>query len=116
MQEWLQLARELDDALNGPPVCDSTAAALQVARSPESDSAWTGLVERALGDIAGGQIEKVVLARSVRVDCGQPLSAPALLATLERLGFKNFRRTMLPGVGHSNCAAQVWKFGDEVTK
>jgi dienelactone hydrolase len=38
------------------------------------------------------------------------------VATLERLGFKNFRRTMLPGVGHSNCAAQVWKFGDEITK
>ena len=38
------------------------------------------------------------------------------VAALERLGFKNFRRTMLPGVGHSNCAAQVWKFGDEVMK
>jgi len=38
------------------------------------------------------------------------------VATLERLGFSNFRRTMLPGVGHSNCAAQVWKFGDEVVK
>jgi dienelactone hydrolase len=38
------------------------------------------------------------------------------VATLERLGFKNFRRTMLPGVGHSNCAAQVWKFGDEVMR
>jgi dienelactone hydrolase len=38
------------------------------------------------------------------------------VATLERLGFSNFRRTMLPGVGHSNCAAQVWKFADEVTK
>lgn len=38
------------------------------------------------------------------------------VATLERLGFKNFRRTMLPGVGHSNCAAHVWKFADEVTK
>ncbi|MHC4134925.1 MAG: hypothetical protein ACYTDU_03035 [Planctomycetota bacterium] len=38
------------------------------------------------------------------------------VATLERLGFSNFRRTMLPGVGHGNCAAHVWKFGDEVTK
>ena len=38
------------------------------------------------------------------------------VATLERLGFSNFRRTMLPGVGHSNCAAQVWKFGDKVMK
>jgi dienelactone hydrolase len=38
------------------------------------------------------------------------------VATLERLGFKNFQRTMLPGVGHSNCAARVWKLADEVTK
>ena len=33
---------------------------------------------------------------------------------LKRLGFKNVRRTMLPGVRHSNCSKQVWDFCDEV--
>ena len=30
------------------------------------------------------------------------------------LGFKNVKRTMLPGVGHSSCTTQVWTFLDEV--
>ncbi|MHC4934119.1 MAG: alpha/beta hydrolase, partial [Planctomycetota bacterium] len=34
--------------------------------------------------------------------------------TLERLKFTNFKRTMLPGVGHSNCRKQVWDFADKV--
>jgi dienelactone hydrolase len=32
-----------------------------------------------------------------------------------KLGFKNVKRTMLPGVGHSSCTTQVWAFLDEVT-
>jgi dienelactone hydrolase len=31
-----------------------------------------------------------------------------------RLGFTRVKRTMLPGVGHSSCVAQVWAFVDEV--
>jgi len=33
---------------------------------------------------------------------------------LTALGFKDLRRTMLPGVGHSNCVKQVWDTADEV--
>lgn len=38
----------------------------------------------------------------------------AAMDALKRLGFKNVRRTMLPGVKHSNCSKQVWDFCDEV--
>jgi dienelactone hydrolase len=33
---------------------------------------------------------------------------------LKELGYTNFTRTMLKGVGHSNCAAEVWKVADEI--
>ncbi len=32
---------------------------------------------------------------------------------LKSLGYANFTRTMLKGVGHSNCATEVWKTADE---
>jgi len=35
--------------------------------------------------------------------------------SFEKLAFKNVKRTMLPGVGHAACNAQVWGFLDEVT-
>ncbi|HEX5138887.1 MAG TPA: hypothetical protein VFY93_18095 [Planctomycetota bacterium] len=37
------------------------------------------------------------------------------VATLKRLGFTDVTRTMLKGVGHSPCSAQVWERVDEVT-
>lgn len=36
------------------------------------------------------------------------------VAALKQLGYAKVERTMLPGVGHSSCAAQVWKFVDGV--
>lgn len=33
--------------------------------------------------------------------------------SFKELGFTKVRRTMLPGVGHSSCGAQVWAFVDE---
>jgi dienelactone hydrolase len=38
------------------------------------------------------------------------------VAALEKLGFKDVTRTMLKGVGHSACAAQVWAAIDAVAK
>jgi len=38
------------------------------------------------------------------------------VAALKELGFKDVTRTMLPGVGHSACAAQVWEAVDAVEK
>ena len=38
------------------------------------------------------------------------------MKALEALKFTNVKRTMLPGVKHSSCPAQVWDFCDEVLK
>ena len=43
----------------------------------------------------------------------EPQTDNAMIA-LERLGFGNVRRTMLPGVGHSSCAKQVWNVADQL--
>jgi predicted esterase len=37
----------------------------------------------------------------------------AAVEALKKLGFSNLVRTMLPGVGHSPCHAQVWAVADE---
>jgi predicted esterase len=34
--------------------------------------------------------------------------------SFQKLGFTRVKRTMLPGVGHSSCAKEVWTFLDEV--
>jgi dienelactone hydrolase len=36
------------------------------------------------------------------------------IKSFETLGFKNVKRTMLPGVGHSSCVKEVWEFLDQV--
>lgn len=36
------------------------------------------------------------------------------LESFQKLGFTRVKRTMLPGVGHSSCAKEVWAFCDEV--
>jgi poly(3-hydroxybutyrate) depolymerase len=38
------------------------------------------------------------------------------MKAFEEQGFKNVKRTMLPGVGHSALPREVWEFVDEVTK
>jgi menaquinone-specific isochorismate synthase len=45
---------------------------------------WRSMVERALDDIARGQLEKVVLARAVRVDADRPFAIAPVLAHLRR--------------------------------
>lgn len=36
------------------------------------------------------------------------------MQSFEKLAFKNVKRTMLPGVGHSSCVKEVWDFLDQV--
>jgi menaquinone-specific isochorismate synthase len=45
---------------------------------------WRAMVRRALDDIARGRLEKVVLARAVRITTDQPFDVPAVLAHLRR--------------------------------
>ncbi|MDP9333864.1 MAG: isochorismate synthase [Actinomycetota bacterium] len=45
---------------------------------------WGVMVDRALIDIACGRLEKIVLARAVRIDADRPFDVPAVLAHLRR--------------------------------
>jgi menaquinone-specific isochorismate synthase len=45
---------------------------------------WRAMVERAIADIDRGQLEKVVLARAVRIDADRPFDLPSVLAHLRR--------------------------------
>ena len=45
---------------------------------------WRSMVDDALADIARGHIDKVVLARAVRVDADRPFDIPEVLAYLRR--------------------------------
>jgi len=52
-------------------------------------------------------------------DPNQPGIEPqtdAAVKALESLGFTKLTRTMLPGVGHSSCAQQVWECSDDIAK
>jgi menaquinone-specific isochorismate synthase len=45
---------------------------------------WREMVEHALAGIARGRLEKVVLARAVRIDADHPFDVPAVIAHLRR--------------------------------
>lgn len=45
---------------------------------------WRTMVDRAVADIERGRLEKVVLARAVRIDADHPFDIPAALAHLRR--------------------------------
>jgi menaquinone-specific isochorismate synthase len=45
---------------------------------------WRVMVDRALTEIARGRLEKIVLARAVRIDADRPFDVPAVLAHLRR--------------------------------
>ena len=68
--------------------CDDTAASafmpckLQRRATPLADRAFLARARAALADIAKGQLEKIVLTRSVHFDAAEPLPVSRLIATL----------------------------------
>lgn len=78
---WLALAGEVVAALNrdDPP---SACVSLQRLFSQPDDDVWLARVARAVTDIRAGELDKVVLARSIRVRSTQPFVPAALMAAL----------------------------------
>ncbi|GAO37158.1 hypothetical protein SCT_2576 [Sulfuricella sp. T08] len=78
---WMTLAGEVVAALdrNAPP---SAAVLLQRFSSQPDDAVWLARVARAVTDIHAGELDKVVLARSIRVRSTQPFVPAALMAAL----------------------------------
>lgn len=61
---------------------DNTGKILPVASTPLAEQAWMARVVAALRDIGSGQIDKVVLSRSLQVESTTAFSAAAVLARL----------------------------------
>ena len=78
---WLALAGELIAAL-GRDVAPSAAGRLVSLGSQPDDAAWLGRAASAVADIRAGVLDKVVLARSIRVRAAQPFVPAALMAAL----------------------------------
>jgi menaquinone-specific isochorismate synthase len=79
---WLALAGEVVAAMNRgatPPVFSAT---LQRLSSQPDDDAWLSRVACAVTDIRAGELDKVVLARSIRVRSTQSFVPAALMAAL----------------------------------
>lgn len=72
-------------ALLSPAAAAAAAGLVARPRPALAGRAWQARVDAALRDIAAGRLDKVVLARSVRLRAGAPLpAAPLLAALLER--------------------------------
>lgn len=67
--------------LDAPPAV-GTAACMPPTRFPLAERAWLARVEAALRDIAAERLDKVVLARSVKLAAAEPIAAAAVLAAL----------------------------------
>jgi menaquinone-specific isochorismate synthase len=78
---WMGLADGVIAALNrdSPP---ATGVSLKRLSSQPDDDVWLARVARAVADIHAGELDKVVLARSIRVHSTQPFVPAALMAAL----------------------------------
>jgi menaquinone-specific isochorismate synthase len=85
---WRTIVEDTDDtdALDTTPAPwapagDTAPSEFRVA-SATTRKQWRSMVEQALVDIARGRLDKVVLARAVRVDADRPFDVPDVLAHL----------------------------------
>ena len=78
---WMALAGEVAAALDRE-VSPPSGVSLERLSSRPDDEAWLARVARAVADIRAGELDKVVLARSIRVRSAQPFAPASLMAAL----------------------------------
>ncbi|HUW49912.1 MAG TPA: isochorismate synthase [Sulfuricella sp.] len=78
---WLALAGEVLEACGHDPVPVSTGSIERLSSRPD-DAAWLEQAAHALADIGTGALDKLVLARSIRVRSVRPFVPAALMAAL----------------------------------
>jgi menaquinone-specific isochorismate synthase len=80
--------RTVIDAVDGPRPAPSErpepVPSEFVVTAATTREQWREMVEHALADIARGRLEKVVLARAVRIDANHAFDVPTVLAYLRR--------------------------------
>jgi isochorismate synthase len=82
LDDWSRLIEQLACALSATPHGQDCLQAVRV--TPEADTGWTEIVQRALGSINSGELDKVVSARRIRLRAALPLQATKLLTRLAR--------------------------------
>ena len=81
---WYTVIGDVDTPSRPPvPEPDSAPTEFRVV-STTTRTQWRSMVEHALDDIARARLEKVVLARAVRVDADRPFAIATVLAHLRR--------------------------------
>ena len=78
---WLAQAGELLAALGRDPAPASSVSLDRLSSQPEND-VWLARAGRAVADIRAGNLDKVVLSRSIRVRATQPFEPAGLMAAL----------------------------------
>lgn len=78
---WLALAGEVVATLDREAPSPARTFLQRLSSQPDDD-AWLARVARAVTDIRAGELEKVVLARSIRVRSALPFVPAALMAAL----------------------------------
>jgi isochorismate synthase len=68
---------------NEPAPPPARPAAAHVVQRPGERERWSALVRRALAEIEGGSLDKVVLARAIEVEADEEIDCAALLRALE---------------------------------
>ncbi|MBE2260090.1 MAG: isochorismate synthase [Rhodobacteraceae bacterium] len=83
IERWAAELRSARPAAAGPPaVAEAAAAGWRRRRQPLADRAFVARTRAALAEIAAGDFDKLVLARSVHFDSATPIAVSRLLAAL----------------------------------
>ena len=81
---WRTVIDDVDGPRPAPSARPEPVPSEFVVAAATTRQQWREMVEHALADIARGPLEKVVLARAVRIDADHPFDVPAVLAHLRR--------------------------------
>jgi menaquinone-specific isochorismate synthase len=85
LSDWSGLIDQLYQAVSASPVPHEEDSHQAVRVTPPTDTSWTESVQRAIGSIKSGRLDKVVTARRVQVEASRSFEATKILSRLARL-------------------------------
>ncbi len=85
LSDWSGLIDQLYQAVSASLVPHKEDSHQAVRITPPTDTSWTESVQRAIGSIKSGQLDKVVTARRVRLEASRSFEATKILSRLARL-------------------------------
>jgi len=85
LNDWSELIKQLFQAVSASLMWHEENSHPAERVTPQTDTSWTEAVQRAIGSIKAGQLDKVVTARRVRVEACRSFQATKILSRLARL-------------------------------